>query len=82
MIAVTCSMPFSWRRCLDSFEEARADCSFLSFWGRMVEGALGAHLVHTASPNTAVKYLRDGRYEVDFVLQRGPSTVAIRNRRE
>ena len=57
-----------------TFEEARAD---RSYWGRTVESAVGAHLVNTASPNTAVKYWRDGRHEVDFVLQRGPNTVGI-----
>ncbi len=57
-----------------TFEEARAD---RSYWGRTVESAVGAHLINTASPRTTVKYWRDGRYEVDFVLQRGPSTVGI-----
>ena len=57
-----------------TFEEARAD---RSYWGRVVESAVGAHLVNTASPNTAVKYWRDGPHEVDFVLQRGPHTVGI-----
>ena len=57
-----------------TFEEARSD---RSYWGRVVESAVGAHLVNTASPTTDVKYWRDGRYEVDFVLQRGPHTVAI-----
>ena len=57
-----------------TFEEARAD---RSYWGRTVESAVGAHLINTASPNTAVKYWRDGRYEVDFVLQRGPNIVGI-----
>ncbi len=57
-----------------TFEEARAD---RSYWGRVVESAVGAHLVNTASPTANVKYWRDGRHEVDFVLQRGPHTVAI-----
>lgn len=57
-----------------TFEEARAD---RSHWGRMVESAVGAHLINTASPRTDVRYWRDGDYEVDFVLHRGPRTVAI-----
>lgn len=57
-----------------TFEEARAD---RSYWGRTVESAVGAHLINTASPNTVVKYWRDGHQEVDFVLQRGPHTVGI-----
>ena len=57
-----------------SFEEARAD---RTFWGRLVESAVGAHLVNTASSATAVKYWRDRNYEVDFVLQRGPQVVGI-----
>ena len=57
-----------------TFEEAQAD---RAFWGRLVESAVGAHLVNTASPTTAVKYWRDGNNEVDFVLQRGPRTVGI-----
>ena len=57
-----------------TFAEARAD---RSQWGRMVESAVGAHLLNTSSPRTDVKYWRDGGHEVDFVVQRGPRTVAI-----
>ena len=57
-----------------SFAEARAD---RSQWGRMVESAVGAHLLNTASPRTEVRYWRDSDAEVDFVLHRGPRTVAI-----
>ena len=56
------------------FEEARAD---RTFWGRLVESAVGAHLLNTASPATTVKYWRYKDHEVDFVLQRGPHTVGI-----
>ena len=60
-----------------SFAEAQAD---RSFWGRIVESAVGAHLFNTA--NTAASdirlhYWRDGAHEVDFVLQRGVRIVAI-----
>ncbi len=57
-----------------TFDEARSD---RSFWGRMVESTVGAHLANTASPSTTVKYWRDGHYEVDFVLHRGPHAVGI-----
>ena len=57
-----------------TFAEARAD---RSQWGRMVESAVGAHLLNTASPRTDVRYWRDDDDEVDFVLHRGPRTVAI-----
>ena len=57
-----------------SFDEARSD---RSFWGRMVESAVGAHLVNTTSSRTSVKYWKDGNHEVDFVLSRGPHVVGI-----
>ena len=56
------------------FAEARAD---RTFWGRIVESAAGAHLCNTATPDMGVYYWRDGPYEVDFVLNRGPHLVAI-----
>ena len=56
------------------FEEARAD---RTFWGRLVESAVGAHLLNTASPSTAVRYWKYGSHEVDFVLERGPRAVGI-----
>lgn len=60
--------------CGYSFDEARAD---RSHWGRMVESAVGAHLVNTASPATAVKYWRHRNNEVDFVLHRGPNLIGV-----
>ena len=60
--------------CGYSFDEARAD---RSHWGRMVESAVGAHLVNTASPATAVKYWRHRNNEMDFVLHRGPIVVGV-----
>lgn len=60
------------------FEEARAD---RTFWGRLVESAVGAHLVNTVPSSGDVKYWRDRRgrsvVEVDFVLQRGPRLLGI-----
>ena len=57
-----------------SFEEAQAD---RTFWGRVVESAVGAHLINTATSDIRLHHWRDGPHEVDFVLQRGPRVVAI-----
>ena len=57
-----------------SFDEAIAD---RTFWGRIVETAVGAHLYNTAASNVRLHYWRRGSHEVDFVLQRGPRLVAI-----
>ena len=57
-----------------SFEEAVAD---RTFWGRLVESAVGAHLFNTATPEIQVHYWREGTLEVDFVLRRGPRVVAV-----
>ena len=57
-----------------TLDEARAD---RTFWGRIVESAVGAHLLNTATSDIRVYYWRDGQHEVDFVLQRGPRLVAI-----
>ena len=57
-----------------SFEEARAD---RTFWGRIVESAVGAHLFNTAMSDTRLYYWREGHHEVDFVLRRGPRLVAL-----
>ncbi len=57
-----------------SFAEAQAD---RSFWGRIVESAVGAHLFNTAAPDIRLHYWRDEPHEVDFVLQRGTRIVAI-----
>ena len=57
-----------------SFAEAQAD---RSFWGRLVESAVGAHLLNTAPSDVSVHYWREGPREVDFVLRRGVRTVAI-----
>ena len=57
-----------------SFAEAQAD---RTFWGRIVESAVGAHLYNTAGSGIRVRYWRDRAGEVDFVLQRGPRLVAV-----
>ena len=57
-----------------TFEEARAD---RSFWGRIVESAVGAHLHNTRVPGVKLYYWRRNGLEVDFVLARGPRLTAI-----
>jgi predicted AAA+ superfamily ATPase len=47
-------------------------------WGRLVETAVGAHLVAgTAGTNVDVEYWQEGGWEVDFILHRGRKTTAI-----
>ena len=57
-----------------TFEEAQAD---RTFWGRLVESAVGAHLFNTATDNIRLYYWRDGAQEVDFVLLRGTRVIAV-----
>ena len=57
-----------------AFEEAKAD---RSFWGRIVESAVGAHLHNTLAPGVRLQYWRHNGLEVDFVLSRGPRLTAI-----
>ena len=57
-----------------TFEEAKAD---RSFWGRLVESAVGAHLFNTGTPELRLHYWRENTREVDFVLQRGSRLVAF-----
>jgi hypothetical protein len=47
-------------------------------WGSLIEPAVGAHLANTAiGAGISVTYWRERSLEVDFVLQRGDSLVAI-----
>lgn len=57
-----------------TFEEARVD---RSYWGRLVESAVGAHLFNTRATGTRLHYWRDPPLEVDFVLARGPHLLGI-----
>lgn len=57
-----------------TFEEAKAD---RTYWGRLVESAIGAHLLNTREGTVQVHYWRDGTAEVDFVLQKGRRLVGI-----
>ena len=51
-----------------TFAQAQAD---RTFWGRLAETAVGAHLVNTGGRAIRVNYWRQGDAEVDFVLERG-----------
>ena len=57
-----------------SFDEARSD---RTFWGRLVESAVGAHLFNTAASDIRLHYWRDTPFEVDFVLQRGSRLIPV-----
>ena len=58
-----------------SFVEARRDPEL---WGRLVESAVGAHLVNSAmGTGIQVGYWRDRGAEVDFVLSRGRVVAAL-----
>lgn len=58
-----------------SFKKARLDGEL---WGRLVESAIGSHLVNiTQGSDVAVLYWRDRNREVDFVLKKGKGLAAI-----
>ncbi|MBU1147396.1 MAG: ATP-binding protein [Candidatus Omnitrophica bacterium] len=58
-----------------NFQDVRSD---LNTWGRLVEVSIGAYLVNEAlQHNFEVYYWRKGNYEVDFVVRKGTSLVAI-----
>lgn len=48
-----------------------------SYWGRLVESAVGAHLINTASEDCHIQYWRESPHEVDFVLTNGRKILAI-----
>ena len=58
-----------------SFAEARRDGAW---WGRVVENAVGAHLLnHLPEPAWQVTYWREGNTEVDFVVTQGREVWAL-----
>ena len=58
-----------------TLDEAKRDPDY---WGRLVETAVGAHLVNSViGRDVHVYYWAAGNREVDFVLQRGKELVAI-----
>jgi len=56
------------------YSEAIAD---RTYWGRMVESAVGVHLYNDGYPDIEVYYWRESPLEVDFVLKRGNKKIAI-----
>lgn len=57
------------------FAEARQD---REFWGRLVESAVGAHLLNTAAGSTTeVFYWRERNREVDFVVRAGRRLIGV-----
>ena len=57
------------------FDETRLD---RERWGRLVESAIGAHLINiTQGTDVAVLYWRDRNREVDFVLKKGKELIAV-----
>ena len=50
----------------ESFADARHDGEQ---WGRLVESAVGAHLLNPAPPGMTISYWRERNHEVDFVIE-------------
>ncbi|KQC07910.1 MAG: hypothetical protein APR62_05695 [Smithella sp. SDB] len=58
-----------------AFNQAIADTIW---WGRLVENAVGAALCNNLnSIEYSITYWRQGNYEVDYIVTRGPETWAI-----
>ncbi len=56
------------------FTAAKAD---RTHWGRLVESAVGAHLYNTGKSDCRLYYWRKSPMEVDFVLAKGRTVMAI-----
>ena len=58
-----------------SFDESIADTSW---WGRLIENAVGGHLINNLYPvDYSITYWRQGDKEVDFVIACGTELFAI-----
>ena len=58
-----------------SFDESNSDAIW---WGRLVENAVGGHIVNNLYPvDYSITYWRHGENEVDFVIARGTELCAI-----
>ena len=57
-----------------SYATARQDGEL---WGRLVESAVGAHLLNTAPPGIETSYWRERNQDVDFVLHQGDRVLPI-----
>lgn len=60
------------------YEELNQILNDATAWGRVVESAVGAHLLnHSMSQKFELYYWREGNDEVDFVLKKGTKLVGI-----
>jgi predicted AAA+ superfamily ATPase len=57
-----------------TFAQAQAD---RSYWGRLVESCVGAHLCNSARPQEDISYWRESPHEVDFVINDAIRRTAI-----
>ena len=57
-----------------TFEQAKSD---RTHWGRLVESAIGSHLINNKPENSRLYYWRESPSEVDFVLAYGEKLLAI-----
>jgi len=57
-----------------SFVTARHDGEL---WGRLVESAVGAHLVNAATPGMTIAYWRERNREVDFIVRHGNRVLPV-----
>lgn len=57
-----------------TFAQAQAD---RSYWGRLVESTVGAHLCNTVVDKEEVSYWRESPHEVDFVISNAVQLTAI-----
>ncbi len=57
-----------------NFAQAKND---RSYWGRLVESAVGTHLIATKPTNATVHYWREAHDEVDFVVSWGDQLLAL-----
>jgi uncharacterized protein len=57
-----------------TFEQAKAD---RTFWGRLTESSVGAHLINNCTTGSKLHYWREKNDEVDFVFERGRLLVAF-----
>jgi len=60
--------------CIETFSEIQSD---KKKWGRLVESAVGAHLLSHRSRDLQIYYWNDSNAEVDFILQQGSKYVAL-----
>lgn len=59
----------------NSFEKSIIDPEF---WGRLVESAVGAHLLnYSIAERYTLCYWREGNSEVDFVLEKGEKVIGL-----